>query len=439
MDYIKKPFERFFKLESSGSILLFIATVLALVIANSGLADVYNYIWQQPLKIGFTTFKLEKPLILWINDGLMAIFFFVIGLEIKREVLVGELNILNKASLPVFGAIGGMVVPVILFFLLHGNDEGVEGWGIPMATDIAFTLGILQVLGKRVPIGLKVFLTAFAIVDDIGAVLVIAIFYSGTILWSLVGIAFVLILVLAVLGALRIYNKYIFFLLGFVIWVLFLKSGVHPTIAGILVAFTVPVRRKINTFKFHRDAKSSIEIMKCGEDDEPEFLTGIQRGALASLEGLIERTISPLQHLEHKLHGYVIYIIMPIFAFANAGVDLGGEILPLSWDIALSMVFGKAIGISLLAYLAIKLNWARLPERVTFSQIIGVSFLGGLGFTMALFISGLAFTDPLLVAGSKTGILLGSFASGVIGYVILKQSIKNLPIVEDDDLGEPCN
>ncbi|MDA3892849.1 MAG: Na+/H+ antiporter NhaA [Salinivirgaceae bacterium] len=433
MDYIKKPFEAFFKLESSGSILLFVATVLAIVIANSPLADTYNYILEQPLKIGFTTFKLEKPLILWVNDGLMAIFFFVIGLEIKREILVGELNSLQKASLPIFGAIGGMVIPVALFVVLNGANEGGEGWGIPMATDIAFTLGILQILGKRVPIGLKVFLTAFAIVDDIGAVLVIAIFYSGTIQWGLIGIAMLLLAVLVVFGLLSRYNKYIFFLFGFTIWVLFLKSGIHPTIAGILVAFTIPVSRKINTFKFYRRAQNSIEQMKCGEDDEPEFVTDIQCGALSNLQGLIEKTISPLQLLEHKLHGYVTYMIVPVFAFANAGVNLSGDIIPLSWNIALSMVFGKSIGIIFLTVLAIKLGWARLPENVTLQQIIGVAFLGGLGFTMALFISGLAYTDPILVVGSKTGILIGSFAAGLIGYVILRQSIKGRPEEDAND------
>ncbi len=433
MDYRRKPFKRFFKLESSGSILLFAATIAALVIANSPLADLYNYIWQQPLKIGFTIFKLEKPLILWINDGLMAIFFFIIGLEIKREILVGELNNLQKASLPIFGAIGGMIIPVLLFFLLHHGQEGAEGWGIPMATDIAFTLGILQILGKRVPLGLKVFLTAFAIVDDIGAVLVIAIFYSTNIQWGLIGIALVLLVILIILGSFRTYNKYIFFLLGFAIWVLFLKSGIHPTIAGIMVAFTVPVNRKINTFKFYKRANKSIEQMKCGEDDEPEFLTEIQRGALSNIESLIERTTSPLQHLEHKLHGYVIFLIMPLFAFANAGVNLGSDIIPLSWNISLSMVFGKALGISLFAFLAIKLGWAKLPENVNFTQIIGVSFLGGLGFTMALFISGLAYTTPVLIDGSKTGILMGSFAAGLIGYFILKRSIKNAPIEDDDE------
>lgn len=433
MNYIRKPFERFFKLESSGSILLFAATIAALIIANSPLADLYNFIWQQPLKIGFNTFKLEKPLILWINDGLMAIFFFVIGLEIKREILVGELNNLQKASLPIVGAVGGMVIPVALFVTLNYGQEGMDGWGIPMATDIAFTLGILQILGKRVPLGLKIFLTAFAIVDDIGAVLVIAIFYSTNIQWALIGIALLLLVILIILGTLKTYNKYLFYILGFFIWLLFLKSGIHPTIAGILVAFAVPVRRKLNTFKYYKRAKNAIEQMKCGEDDEPEFLTGIQLGALSNMENLNEHTISPLQHLEHKLHGYVIYLIMPLFAFANAGVNLGGDIIPLSWNISISMIFGKAIGISLLAYIAIKLGWAKLPENVNFTQIIGVSFLGGLGFTMALFISGLAYTDSVLIDGSKTGILIGSLVAGLIGYFILKKSIKNAPIEEDDD------
>jgi NhaA family Na+:H+ antiporter len=433
MDYIRKPFERFFKLESSGSILLFASTIAALVIANSPLSDLYNFIWQQPLKIGLETFNLEKPLILWINDGLMAIFFFVIGLEIKREILVGELNNLQKASLPIFGAIGGMIIPVTLFFILHHGQEGMSGWGIPMATDIAFTLGILQLLGNRVPLGLKVFLTAFAIVDDIGAVMVIAIFYSLNIQWLLISIALGLLAIMFILGHRQSYNKYIFFLLGFAIWVLFLKSGIHPTIAGILIAFTIPVKRKIYTYKFYNRAKNSIELMKSGEDDEPEFLTEMQRGALSNLENLMEKTTSPLQHLEHKLHGWVMYIIMPLFAFANAGVELGGSLNPLSWNISLSMVFGKAIGISLFAILAIKLGWAKLPENVNFNQIIGVSFLGGLGFTMALFISGLAYTDVALIDGSKTGILLGSMAAGIIGYLILRKSIQNAPIDDDSE------
>ncbi len=433
MDYIRKPFEQFFKLEIAGSILLMIATVAALIIANSPLGDYYQVFWQQKLKIGLINFNLNETLIHWINDGLMAIFFFVIGLEIKREILVGELNDIKKATLPVFGAVGGMLIPVAMFFALHSTSAGIEGWGIPMATDIAFTLGILQLLGKRVPLGLKVFLTAFAIVDDIGAVLVIAVFYSGTIQWNLLIIALAILVALFVMGYYKMYSRYIFTIAAIVVWILFLKSGIHPTIAGILLAFTVPVKRKIDTFKFYSKSRIAIEQMKCAEDHIPDFLTKPQRGAIYTLESLTHKTISPLQHMEHKLHGWVIYVIMPLFAFANAGVDLRGEIIDLSWDLAASMVFGKFIGITLFALLAVKLKLANLPESVNWNQLIGVSFLGGLGFTMALFISGLAYTDAALIDGSKTGIIIGSLAASIIGYVILKISLRNMPEQTDDD------
>lgn len=424
MNFLLKPFERFIKTETSGSILLFAATLAAIIIANSPLHDFYNNFWQEPLKIGFQKFKLEKPLILWINDGLMAIFFFVIGLEIKREVLVGELNSLRKATLPIFGAIGGMIIPVVLFLTFNQSNPGMAGWGIPMATDIAFTLGILTLLGNRIPIGLKVFLTAFAIVDDIGAVLVIAVFYSTSIQWGLIGISLILLGLLFLLNYLNFYSKYVFYLFGFIIWVLFLKSGIHPTIAGILVAFAVPVKRKIDTYKFYCKSKNTLEKFKVNEDHLPDFITDEQRGALADMESLINKTISPLQHLEHKLHGWVVFLIMPIFAFANAGVSFSGEFIPLSFNIAGSMVLGKSIGVSLFAFIAIKLGLAKLPDKVTFKQIIGVAFLGGLGFTMALFISGLAYVNPVLVSGSKIGILLGSLIAGIIGYTLLRVSVK---------------
>ena len=424
MNYVIKPFERFFKQEIAGSVLLIIATAIALILANSPYSVIYESLWLLKLKIGFSGFYLNESLLHWINDGLMAIFFFVIGLEIKREILVGELNDLKKATLPIFAAIGGMVIPVLLFFLVNGKSEGNEGWGIPMATDIAFTLGILKLLGKRVPLGLKIFLTAFAIVDDIGAVLVIAVFYSGTIQWSLLILALAIIGLLFALGFLNFYSKYLFFFAAIIVWVLFLKSGIHPTIAGILLAFTIPAKRKIDTYKFYTDSKQAIEEMRCAEDHIPDFLTKPQRGALSIIEGLTERTISPLQNLEYKLHGWVVFVIMPIFALANAGVSFGGSIIPLSWHLVISMVLGKFIGISLFAYIAIKLKIAQLPSMVSFTQIIGVSFLGGLGFTMALFISGLAFDNQLLITGAKKGILIGSIASGIIGYIILRFSLK---------------
>ncbi len=433
MDYLKKPFEYFFKEEIRSSVLLFMATLAAILIANSPWGSYYHDFWKIPLTIGTPEFILEKPLILWINDGLMAIFFFVIGLEIKREVLVGELNNLQKASLPIFGAIGGMVIPVALFFIMNPGSPENQGWGISMATDIAFTLGILQLLGKRVPLGLKVFLTAFAIVDDIGAVLVIAIFYSSNIQWILVIIALLIIGIFAVLDHFKLFAKHLFFLASIVVWILFLKSGIHPTIAGILLALVVPVHRKVSTQKFYQKSKKAIDTMCYYEDDEPRFLTGQQSGALATLGDLTEKTISPLQHLESKLHGYVIYLIMPIFAFANAGVQLGGEIIGLTWIIALSMVLGKFIGIASFAFGAIKLGFAKLPENVNYTQLIGISILGGLGFTMALFISGLAYNDLLLVESSKMGILIGSLVAGVVGYIVLKVGLKNNPVEEDND------
>lgn len=423
MDYILKPIERFFKLESAGSILLMAATLAALILANSPLGSEFQEFWMQKLKVGFSDFVLSKPLILWINDGLMAIFFFMIGLEIKREILIGELNNIKKASLPIVGAIGGMVVPVALFFLFNGNNEGSEGWGIPMATDIAFTLGILTLLGKRVPIGLKVFLTAFAIVDDIGAVLVIALFYSSNIDWMLLFIALGLVGGLYLLNTLRIYSNYLFFVVGLVVWFLFLKSGVHPTLAGILLAFSIPVNRKINTCAFYMGSKDAIEVMRANEDGEPEFLTPKQHGALLEIERLTDGTISPLQSLEQQLHGWVINVIMPLFAFANAGVSLGGELIGLSWNIAGSMVLGKTTGIFLFVFLALKFKLASYPKNVNLGQLLGVSVLGGLGFTMALFISGLAYTDPVLTAGSKIGILMGSLVAGVCGYIIVRISL----------------
>jgi NhaA family Na+:H+ antiporter len=433
MNYLKKPFDYFFKEEIRGSVLLFFATLAALIIANSPLSADYQALWQTQLKIGTPNFNLEKPLILWINDGLMAIFFFVIGLEIKREILVGELNNIQKASLPIFGAIGGMIIPVVIFFAFQQGSPENEGWGIAMATDIAFTLGILQLLGKRVPLGLKVFLTAFAIVDDIGAVLVIAIFYSTNIQWLLILIALAIIVTFALLAHFKLFSKHLFFVASFVVWVLFLKSGIHPTIAGILLALIVPVHRKLNTPKFYKRTKDAIQVVCDNEDDEPRFLTGEQRGALSLIEDLTEKTISPLQHLEHKLHGYVTYLIMPVFAFANAGVVFGGQIASLSLVIATSMILGKFLGIASFAIGAVKIGWAKLPENVNQTQIIGISFLGGLGFTMALFISGLAYTDAALIESSKTGILIGSLTAGLIGFLLLKYAIKNVPMEEESE------
>jgi len=323
---ILSPFQKFVKIESFSGILLLAATIIALFWANSAFKESYESIWQY--KIGFTTdhFELYKPLILWINDGLMAIFFFLIGLELKREFLIGELNSVKKMAFPLFGALGGMLVPVMFFLVLNKNPETVKGWGIPMATDIAFSLAILKLLGNRVPLSLKIFLTAFAIVDDIGAVLVIALFYSSSINFGLLLIALLLLGILYFISFKGYYSKFLIVLFGGIIWLLFLKSGIHPTIAGILLAFSVPVRQKTDTPSFIAILEKITGNIKRASVSEKPILCKEQIEQIDDLEDWIEKYQSPLQHLEHKLHGLVAYFIIPVFALANAGVLINSSI-----------------------------------------------------------------------------------------------------------------
>jgi len=358
----------------------------------------------------------------------MAIFFFVIGLEVKREILAGELTTLRKASLPIFAAIGGMIFPVIVFLILNQGKSGSDGWGIPMATDIAFTLGILKLLGKRVPLGLKIFLTAFAIVDDIGAVLVIAIFYSSNIQWDLIGYAMVLFGVVAFLSYKRIYSKYFYFIIGCVVWLLFLKSGVHPTIAGILMAFTIPIHTKVNLKEYYNSVTKHLTFLKDTKPNSSNLLSSEQLHAVDSVESITEKVNSPLQHLEHTLHGWVSYVIMPIFALANAGIVISFSGLEstshISVNIALALVLGNGLGIMLLSFIGIKLKLADLPKNVNYTQLFGVSLLGGLGFTMSLFIANLAYVDENLISASKMGVIIGSLIAGISGYILLRFSLK---------------
>jgi len=430
MKRISEPLKNFIKHETSSSIILFAVSILAIVWANSSYGYIYEDLWHNKFTIGFadTKFHLSKSLILWINDGLMAIFFFVIGLEVKREILVGELTTLRKASLPIFAAIGGMMFPVLFFLVLNKGQVGEEGWGIPMATDIAFTLGILTMLGKRVPLGLKIFLTAFAIVDDIGAVIVIAIFYSSNIQWDLLMYAMLIYGVVVFLSYKKVYSQYLYFIVGFIVWLLFLKSGVHPTIAGILMAFTIPIKGKLGLNKYIQSVVEQFNIFKTSKPTSEDLLTNDQIHAMSAVGILTEKLQSPLQHLEHTLHGWVSYIIMPIFALANAGVVLSfsglGEFSHISYNIALALVFGNTIGIMLMSFIAIKLKLADLPENVNYAQLFGVSLLGGLGFTMSLFIANLAYTDETLVAAAKMGVIIGSVVAGSLGYIVLRMTLK---------------
>jgi len=422
------PIQKFIKAESFSGLLLFFSMALALILSNSPIRDYFNSIWECEIGIKSDNFTLIKPLILWINDGLMAVFFFLIGLEIKREILIGELNTIKKASLPIFAAIGGMLIPLSLYLILNNSSETINGWGIPMATDIAFTLAILKLLGNRVPISLKIFLTAFAIIDDIGAVLVIAIFYTGNISWTLLLIAGILLLILYLLSYLKIHNKFILLIFGFIIWVLFLKSGVHPTIAGILLAFAVPIRQRINEFKYVEKLKEIIHRLTTSiNTNNLPVLTKKQIEEIDNLEDWTTKVQSPLQQLEHRLHNWVAFLIMPIFALSNAGIYFSNDMIidaSLALNIAISLFLGKAIGVSVFSYLSIKFKIASLPKQTSFADIIGVAILSGVGFTMSLFIGGLAFNDnDIFMNSAKIGIIAGSIISGIVGYIILRLSI----------------
>ncbi|TFH28089.1 MAG: Na+/H+ antiporter NhaA [Bacteroidia bacterium] len=420
------PFQKFVRIESLSGMLLFGATMLALILANSPLAERFHSLWQYKLGVSTSGFELIKPLILWINDGLMAIFFFLIGLEIKRELLIGELNSAKKASFPLFAAIGGMAVPVLIFLVLNKNPESSNAWGIPMATDIAFSLAILRLLGKRVPLGLKIFLTAFAIVDDLGAVLVIAVFYSESIQWSLIGIALVLLAILFFLSYRRIYAKGLILAFGIVIWVLFLKAGIHPTIAGVLLAFTIPIRQRIGIDTYFDRLCDIVDDIKEAGDARAPLLSKNQIEGIDALEDWTEKVQSPLQHLEHKLHNWVAYLIMPLFALSNAGVSFSNGVelnTFLGGVIVLSLVLGKLLGITIFSWLGIKLKLAELPEGVNFIQIVGTALLAGVGFTMSIFVANLAFFgNEILLDSAKAGILVGSLIAGLSGYLLLRFS-----------------
>ncbi len=429
------PFQRFFKIEAASGILLLICTAIAMIMANSSFSEVYTrwVNWELSVQVG-NVFNLSKPLILWINDGLMAIFFFVVGLEIKREILVGELASFRQASLPILAAIGGMVIPASLFYALHGNNPGAEGWGIPMATDIAFSLGILSLLGKRVPLALKVFLAAFAIVDDMGAVIVIAAFYSESIGWENLMIAGALFIMLAIAIRSGMRNGEVFLIVGGFIWYFVLKSGLHPTIAGVALAFIVPAKRSIKLNVFNRATRSSLKTFEESDAEENMLLSKEQLEALDNLEVYYRKVHSPLQYLEHKMHSFTSYLVMPLFALANAGVLLSaaaGErvVGPLSVNIAIALILGKVLGILIFAWIGIKLKITSLPEGTKWVHIMGLGFLGGIGFTMSMFISSLAYQDIGLLNHAKIGILIGSLLAGILGYFILKFTLK--PEVED--------
>lgn len=418
-----RPFQEFARQEASGGIILIICMVIALFWANSPLVSSYHNLWQTKLTIGIGAFVLAKPLLLWINDGLMAVFFFVVGLEIKRELLVGELSSFRQAILPVAAAIGGMAMPAFAFILLNRNSPGVVGWGIPMATDIAFALGILALLGRRAPTSLKVFLTALAIVDDIGAVLVIALFYTGEIAWGWLAIAAGILFLLIVANRLGVRHLLVYGILGIGLWVAFLKSGVHATIAGVLLATTIPSKARIDVQGFITHCFAILNDLERANAEQRDNIE-TQQATFQALETMMQHAETPLQRLEHALHPWVAYFIMPIFALANAGVTLGNGMSsafthPVGLGIAAGLVLGKQLGITLSVWLIVKSKLANLPGGVTWRQIYGASWLAGIGFTMSLFIAGLAFGDTSLLSVAKVGILMASLIAAGGGLAIL--------------------
>jgi len=426
-DRIRKPFEDFFNAEASGGILLMVAMAVALLIANTPLSVPFEKIWQTKLNIGYGSFGLNKPLLLWINDGLMAIFFFYVGLEIKRELMIGELNSLRSASLPILAAFGGMIAPALIYILVNLNGEGQSGWGIPMATDIAFSLGILMLLGSRVPLALKIFLTALAIVDDMGAVLVIAIFYTSQLNLTSLVIGLGGVVLLFAFNRLNLRNPLIYGLMAIIVWVAFLKSGVHATIAGVLVAMAIPSQTRINAKEFSRRIK--IYLGKFDEACHPGgqlWANGEQQEAVQTIALAAKHAESPMQRIEHKLQPWVSYFIMPVFALANAGITFEqgffqSLVEPISLGIILGLMLGKPIGILLLSWIGIKARFASLPEGISWRQMTGIGFLAGIGFTMSIFINTLAFTDPSAISVAKGGILAGSLLSALIGVLLLQK------------------
>ena len=434
IDKITHPVQKFIQHEKAGGLALGLSVIVAMFLANSAWSDEYFNLLEH--KFGFTVdgkSYLEFSILHWINDGLMSVFFFVVGLELKREIVGGELSNLRKAILPIGAAIGGMAIPALIYLIFNPSGEAQNGWGIPMATDIAFALGILVLIGKKVPLALKVFLTALAIVDDLGAVLVIALFYTSEI--SLQNLALGVFIAGVMYGANRlgVRNMFFYAILGILgVWIAFLLSGVHATIASVIAAFTIPADVRIKEGLYISQLKEYIKRFKnIDPNDDIPTLKSAQLHILDEIKKNTNKAIPPLQRLEHAMHPFVVFFIIPIFALANAGISLDINVDKLfatniAIGIAVGLIGGKVLGITGATYLLVKLKIATLPKGMHLKNIIGLSFLAGIGFTMSLFITSLAFTNPEYVEQAKIGIFTASILSGIVGYFILKSNKSHL-------------
>jgi NhaA family Na+:H+ antiporter len=422
--------------EAFGGVLLLCCAVVALLWANSPWHHGYEALWETELGIEIGSWHFEESLRHWINDGLMAIFFLVVGLEIKREVLVGELASRRKATLPAIAALCGAVVPALIFLAFNAGTSAAVGWGIPMATDIAFSLGVLALLGSRIPVGLKVFLTALAIVDDLLAVLVIALFYAGELqpLALLAAVAILLVLVMA--NRLGAREPLIYALLGIALWGAVFASGLHATLAGVLLALTIPSRTRIDPDAFVAKGQKLLRRFdEAGDDGDSVLTNGERQDLLAELEDVVEAAGAPLQRMEHTLHPWVVFAIVPLFALANAGVRIEGSLTslinhPVTLGVLVGLVLGKQIGVLFGAWLATRLGLSELPDAVTWRQIYGAGWLAGIGFTMSLFVADLAFSSPgdgLTLAAAKVGVLGASVIAGAGGWLVLRR-VTRIPV-----------
>lgn len=433
--YLLLPIKSFINKQTSVGILIIISAILAMIVANSPYADIYHNFWKQEVYIGYNNAVLNKTVLHWINDGLMSIFFFMVGLELKREIMSGELSSFRKALLPIFAAIGGMVFPALIFFYFNFGLDSIKGWGIPMATDIAFALGVLYLLGNKVPLSLKIFLTAIAVIDDLGAILVVAFFYTSEIMLNnlAMGGVFLTLLVLANLFGIR--NPIVYAIAGIGgLWMAIMLSGVHATIAAVLAAFAIPTSKKINTPLFLRkvkmlsyNIKQKLNSTSSNKNKTEDEITNL----IEKFSLLTQDATPPLQRLESGLHSLVSFIILPIFAFANAGITLDSNSFnyifsDVAIGILLGLLIGKFIGIVLFTKLMVFFKISKLPPNVEWKHVYGIGFLAAMGFTMSLFITELAFEDDILLTQAKIGVLSASAIAGLIGYFYLRFISRNI-------------
>ncbi len=436
IDRMLRPVKAFARHKLAGAGLLMIATVVALIWANSPWAEAYHHTLHLDVTVALGDLVLTKSVHHLINDGLMGVFFFLVGLEIKREVLVGELSSRRKAALPALAALGGMLIPAALYVAVNPESPLRDGWGIPMATDIAFALGVLAVLGKRVPLGLKVMLTALAIVDDIGAVLVIAVFYTEQIATTSLVVGLLGVGLSLAMSRIGIRSALAYFLVGFIVWLAFLQSGVHATIAALLMAFTIPAQTRIDGRSLVARLEGTLQMFeRVGAPGDRGLNTDEQQHVLDDVSRVHQAATAPLQNLEHALAPLVTFFVLPLFALANAGVSLEGVGLSaltggVALGIMVGLVLGKTIGIFSFTWLAVRLGFADLPRGVRWGHVVGIGLLGGVGFTMALFIAGLAFSSPTDLDAAKLGILVASAIAGIAGLLVLRSA--SAP--EEDDV-----